>query len=399
VRPTTKGNAMDPKKEMNATPNAEEVKQKYSSDEDEQDAQILAELEAEEKAAKKETSDEILDDEKDEKEDKSEDKKADEEVKTEEKEVKKDDTAAEADKSKDALGKDTVQNKDTTPIEKGVSAKLDVAQYAKDNEMSLEDAQAEIESIEKLQAKYGNDTNQLAKAALYALRMQSKTQQELKEIKQASAKEQFDLDNENHVVWGGKKYTKDQVIADYQKNFPAKFERLQGDDQAVFEDAKEMLRTKYQFAMKNQAESLKSKANEKRILALKDIPDADIKYLDRIKEIIKHTDDATILDDRYDLEATLCMARGEKLHEEVKAAEERGYKRGLEEAKILGEKASVPDGKATTKASESKAATSLTEEQKRDAEDMYEDDNIPLSKKYEYYQDYLKNEARFKKAS
>ena len=373
--------------------------------EEEQDALILEELELESKdgTPNKETTKDSAPEEKETADNKGEEEEkkggADEDPKDQKNEGdnEKDDEEEEGAKAEKEEKKSDEEgaSEDGKPEKEAPLADITIDAYQEaiaSGKMTKEEAEQEVLSINKLKSKYKGDVNQLSKAALYALRMASRTQQELKSLKDTQVKN-FDFSQSDKVIWNGKEYSRDFLIDQYKKDYPDKAERLETEG-AIFDDAKQLLQTKYDGEVKKARANYHLQANEKRTVLLGQVSDEDVPFIDEIKSILDTTPDHTILNDKFDITPTVRWARGGSYHESIKEAYQKGYEKGKSESKILTEKGKEPAGSTKTK---SKSKVSLTASQKKEAEELYDEDKIPNEKKWELYQEQINFENELNK--
>lgn len=266
----------------------------------------------------------------------------------------------------------------------------EVKVYAQENEMSEDDARKEVETIGKIVDNFKGDVKKLAKSNLHMQRLQVKTNEALKTLKnnpplppQENSIETIKGKIEaGKMGLAGKLATKEAIVEAYRAQHP----KL-GDD--VSEDSViDLISRNMYITLKNQHDEDKAnvtvQAKEKRVKLYEGIAEKDKVYLSLIKPIIENQLDDTVLEEGYSLKDTLFWAKGQDSEKREKDAYDRGLKRGMESRKILGEVKTVKDG--ATKSRKLKGKTPLNDEDKEAAETMFANDPIPLARKYELYE-------------
>ena len=278
----------------------------------------------------------------------------------------------------------------------------EVASYAKENNISLEDAKAEVESINKLHEKYKGDPRQLAKALLNSERMYGKMSNEVKSLRESKARAQqqaaeVTIDavvkfiEDGKATIDGKAVSKDQVISAYRSENEALTDTL--DDDKVLQ----LAARDYKAAIDKAIEQARIKAREdakaRRVSVVESLGESDKRFAAEVKTLVDALPDAHVLDERFDVQTYVTYAKGraydsivKTFEEEKKAFGEKEYQRGLSEAKILGTKqggSGNPPPKQKT--------TGLNEAEKKRAEEMFENPQITKEQAYELYADLKKD--------
>ena len=257
----------------------------------------------------------------------------------------------------------------------------ELAVYAKESEMTVEEARKDLESIGKIQEKYKNDPKQLAKANLHLQRFYTKTQEELKEIKEAKAAlppQQITHDtivkliDDGKLNVKGKAATREDVITAYREQEPDLTETI--DDEGVLKLAAKAIKEGFIAQQREHTALQATQAKEKMSKLISDLSEEDKQYLPDIKPILDLQKDATVMKESFNLNDFVLWAKGKKYDTALKESEEKGYKRGLEEAKILGEKKPGSGGKPPV---DTKSKRTLSSEEKQRAYEMF--DNLGLT--------------------
>jgi len=275
----------------------------------------------------------------------------------------------------------------------------EIKAYAEEHKVTEDEARADLESIAKIQEKYKDDPKQLAKANLHLQRLYSKTEEDAKTQRNATPPQEVTVDAvekamaDGEIVIDGKKVSQETTIEAYRKAYPDLTEEL--------EDSKVLKLAAKDFKQAIDKRSVQAnvqvsvKAQEKRSSMYDSISKADERFIPDAKSVIEKLSDAQVAHDTFDVNTYIQYVKGnvydsdiKKISDEKKDFGAKEYKRGLQEAKILGTKR-APDGKTPVK-----GTTALTDAQKKRAEEMYDNPDITKEKAYELYADYLKDEKQ-----
>lgn len=298
--------------------------------------------------------------------------------------------------------KELVKDKEGHKTEEEKKAELDkeVKDYATEYSMSEDEARKDLESVSKVQEKYKGDPKQLAKAALHSQRAYDKMKEDLKAVRNAPPPLQSKESTMKMLVEGiesgkypvnGKPASKDKVVEAYRKLNPELGEDV--NDETIVKLVAHKTFMDYEGKRQENLTKLSSEAKEKKAKLIGELSEADKKYLPEIKAMVDGHTDAQIMSDGYDLEDYIFWAKGKDSDVREKEAEERGYKRGVEARKIIGEIKKPADGKSKTKSSiKGGKDFGLTDAQKKEAEEWFSNDPIPLARKYELYADTIPKE-------
>lgn len=323
-------------------------------------------------------------------------------AKEQEEKVKEEERILQA-KEEELSAEDKTKKAEITKVReeaKTKTAQQEATDYAKEHNVSEEEAREDLESIAKIQEKYKGDPKQLAKAYLHFQRLHAKTELEMKSLKDAKPKASEIKDipieavekwiSEGKVTYKDKPVTKEGVINAYREANPDLTDSM--DDDKVFKLAVKEYKQALEKGLELEKSKVATAAKDKRATVFDTVSEADKKYVPEIKPIIENLPDAVIMSEQFDISTYISYAKGKsfdatikQLEEDKKAFGEKEYKRGLEEAKILGSKrppvGNTPGGKGNA---------TLTEEQKQRAREMFDNPDITEEKAYELYKDYLK---------
>jgi hypothetical protein len=288
------------------------------------------------------------------------------------------------------------------------AVEAEVEAYAKEHQLSSEETRTFFDESTKIMEKYKGDPKQLARANLALQRHYSKVESELKTLKEAKPPEPpapeltvdyvLKLMDEGKITVGGKAVPKEQLLEAYRKENEDITATLEDEavSKLIAKDIKSSLEKQHEVARGE----MKIKAKEKRDTLISSLSEADRAYADEIKPILEHIPDVHILNEGFSLNDTIMWAKGKKydalvkeMEGKVKEAEERGFKRGQEEAKIIGVKAGPKQpGNAPVK-----GKRSLTDNQKKIARERYQDAYFPTDEdKFNAYIEFLEDEEKEK---
>ena len=275
----------------------------------------------------------------------------------------------------------------------------EVTAYSKASEMSVEDARKDLESIGKIQEKYKNDPKQLAKAHLHLQRFSTKAQEELKALQEARAAmppqeitHEFivKLIDNGKIAINGKVATKEEIVAKYREQEPDISETLE--DDAVLKLAARKMKDDYFTQQKELAAQISVQAKDKMSKLISELSEEDKQFLPEIKPVLDLQKDAAVMKDSFSLSDFVLWAKGKKYDAAIKEADEKGFKRGLDEAKILGEK--KPGGEGKVKDGDGKPKHTLTEAKKKRALEMYDGLELTDDQKYSAYLEYIADDNK-----
>lgn len=272
----------------------------------------------------------------------------------------------------------------------------EATQFALANKMTIDEAKKELKSYQDMAAKYQNDPKKLGKALVHSQREGSKVAQELKQLRELPHPKDL---GEGEMIINGKRYSKEEtkkiLVEGYRKEFPKVSENL--DDDQVMELAVVRLKDQQKTMREAAQTKLAGEAKQKRTDVLATLTDDEKDYSAEIRALVEKTPDATIMDEDWDFEEVKAWARGRYwTPDRIKAIRIESFNKGKEEAKILGRKENDGKGSNKGKPPAPKAKTTLTQEQKEEALNMFKTDGISDEKKFEMYADVLKKRQKKK---
>jgi hypothetical protein len=264
--------------------------------------------------------------------------------------------------------------------------------YAAAEKISVEEAKKVLESEKKILEKYQNEPKKLARAYVSSQREYGRLQSRMKAEQEKAAT----VLHENEVVIHGKKTTfeeaKPTIVDAYRGMYPEKTEAL--DDDAVLSIAKK----EYQEKVKDHLEGIKAKnaeeAKSRRAKIILSIPDSAEPYRESIEEMINNAPDERILQEDYDPTDMISWARGNHYSpEKIKELEDAAFKRGQENAKILGEKKpGAQSGGGGSPAKKETGGEGLSADQKQRALDMWSGVSVwDDERKFKEYIEHMKS--------
>ena len=121
-------------------------------------------------------------------------------------------------------------------------------------------------------------------------------------------------------------------------------------------------------------------------------------YKDSINAMLAKFPDNAVVKKGFSLKDMILLHKGKDVDKLVKEAEKKGYKRGLENKRILGERRQ-PGGQTKTKTdvTGTPKGYGLDEAGKQEALAFFKDNNISDKRKFEIYADMKKREKELKK--
>lgn len=274
--------------------------------------------------------------------------------------------------------------------------------YAKEHNISVEDAKEEFEQSKKIGEKYANDPKKLAMANLHLQRLFSAKEEELKSIKNAPAPVQaptsetiLKLIEDGKLTLDGKTISKQEAIDAFRKENADITESA--DDEVVLKLMVKDIQNGLISRAKEDATKVVSLAKEKREKLLSSLPEQDKRFTADVKAVLDKVADAAVVNDGFSMEPYILYAKGKVYDKEIKEAEEKGYKRGKEEAQIIAKRPEAGVGAGAGGKKDEKGAKGLTDRQKEEALEHFANfSDITDEKKFEMYKEILDDEAKRK---
>ena len=277
--------------------------------------------------------------------------------------------------------------------------KKEISLYAQAEGITEEEAAKAITAEKKLAEQYQNDPRKLARTARY---WQSQHMKMEARVKSESEARERNL-GENEILIQGKKTTFDEakpmMIQAYRNEFADKVADKSDDE--VFEIAKTDYKNRVKNYYDSQAKRISDDARSKRAKMVLELPDHAKPFRKEIEESLALLPDAKIAQEDYTPDDIIAWARGRfYTPEKLKELDEAAFKRGQENARILGEKVSVKPGAGSAAKPEVPSADKeidmLTSDQKDRALNMYGDTkNWDDKRKFREYIDTMKETGRW----
>lgn len=251
--------------------------------------------------------------------------------------------------------------------EDGVAADKRITEYAEKHKMTYVEAKEDIEKTDEILKQFKNDPAEMARAMRNKDREYHKLRAEAE--KAAARKEPAfkRMTDDQYIYWAKEHITKnaETMVAKFRERFPAKSESMS--DEAIIEEMAVQSLPEYKEKASAKEAEIKSQASQKRDEMLAGLSDADKRFIPDVKALLQSVSDHDLITSDDLIKDALYMAKGRKYDADIKAAEERGYKRAKEGAQIVGVK---PSGEGS-KGVKTKVGIVLTTAQKSRAEQMF----------------------------
>lgn len=282
--------------------------------------------------------------------------------------------------------KDGAESKEVDPDKK-------ITEYAEKHSMTYAEAKEDIEKTEEILNQFKNDPAEMARAMRNKDREYHKLKAESEKEKAKKEPVFKRMTDDQFRGWArGQVKEKPEFVEKYREKFPGKSESMS--DEAIIEEIVERELMIYGEKANEKETEIKSIASKKREEAISSLSVADRRFIPEVKAMLLETDDASVISGSFDIKDALYWAKGKVYDADIKAAEERGFKRGKENPQIVGTKA-TSQGSKTHAAS---GSSGLTEAQKNRAREMFgsdADDEKCFEMFRDSYKDELKKNPRF----
>ena len=298
---------------------------------------------------------------------------------------------AEGDAPKPEEGKDGVKPAEDKPVEVPDPTSEEIDAFAIKHKLSFSEAEAELKATRAILKNY-KSPEELARA----YRIQQSAYDKLKNegAKPAEPQRLFErMPDEVFIQQAKSQLAKEgeKHILAFRERFPAKSELMT--DQAIIEELAEQGLGKYrQWADGKEAE-LRSEAQKTKETLLSSISKEDERFIPMVKDVLSRTSDRVVLSKGFDVNDILYHAKGQRYDADVKAAYERGLKKGAEKPEIAG----VIGGGQGSAPKKPGVASGLNKEQKARAEEMFPDQSAESAHKMfaETWAEELKKDKNF----
>ncbi len=279
-----------------------------------------------------------------------------------------------------------------------------------DEERAKEIVKQEKELAERYKVPYNKDTQELLKAKRHGDskigEQGAKLKEYEKQLNHIAKTKEYDIDFfieaiENGKVphpETGKLLTEDEVISLYEKYDPKLTDGM--DSEKIKEMAARQLKAGYDKNRNQYLADIKNNAKAKRVEILENIPEYGKEFSTEIRERVKNISDDFIASDDFSIDYVVRDIRGGKAYDDLKQSidkkVEEAYKAGQEDRKITAQKkgsgGAVSSGKSSVSDKEEKLGDSLSDDQKRIAEQKY--GGMEPEEAYEAYADFLKEREK-----
>jgi len=264
------------------------------------------------------------------------------------------------------IGKIVEEVKKMEAEEKAEQERLE--KIAKDEGMTIDEVK-EMEAKDKsIAERHGNDPIKVARALRKEQSEYGKLKNEIEQLREFKTKTEaqqakFNEDHFNMVM----EQNRDKLIDQFREKSPVEAESLS--DDACFERAKTRIKEALKAQEEHKLKEFGKEAETKRGEMIKTLPKEYNDYVPEIKELLNECDDVQILDKGFDVTFLANYVRGKKFTPDyIKSLEDSAYKRGIEQPKIIPP---VHTSKPTKETKSTKLIDSLTDVDKRRAEEIY----------------------------
>jgi len=314
--------------------------------------------------------------------DKQETESEDEEENPDESEEQGDDDQGKDDDANedDANKKDSESEDDESEAgeEGGDDLDKEITEHAEKEGITYAEAKEDLEKTKRIIEQYGNDAKKMAKA----MREKDREYQKLRVEKEKADKKEppFIRKSDNQFLHEVKEVLSNPneadldkdgnlpIISNFRQKWPARSENMS--DEAIIEVIAEDALKQYQGMADKKEKEIETTANKKRDDFISSLPKEDRRFIPEIKAILSKTDAFTLADEDFSFQDVVDIIKGRSYDADIKAAEERGAKRGSEKPKIAGIQ-SAKGGSNNGGRNRNDASTGLSDKQKKRAVEMY----------------------------
>ena len=262
-----------------------------------------------------------------------------------------------------------------------------VREHALKHNLTIAEAQEDIDKTKAIVEKYKGDPVELARALKH-------TQSGYDQLKSKESKPQVIVQKDPTAeIREFAESNKDKIIENFRKKFPAKSEAMT--DEVIIEESVAQAERDYEVWQKTETEKISKNAVEKREQLLVSIPEGDKQFIPDVKALLSRTPDSQIVHESFDIKDLVYHARGSYYtSDRVKSIEAAAFKRGKENPKILGVKTPVSGGPAP-KVPASSGVGGLNSDQKDRALEMFSaEDGYSEDQAYAAFKDTFKDELK-----
>ena len=267
---------------------------------------------------------------------------------------------------------------------------------SKEKNISVDDAKKELQSYNKIAEKYKNSPKEMAKALLSFQREFNTTKEELKKLKEAPRPSDL---KPGEAIINGKVHSAEAVreilVDGYREEHPEVTEGL--DDDKVYQLAVVKIKEQREANFKSESAKLSVNAKEKRSKVMTELSDNEKDYSDSIQSLVNETPDHVLMDENWSFEDVKSWARGKHFtNDKLEEIRKEAFKKGREEAEILGIKekgnSANSSGKAPAKAKT--VSSQLTKDEQERARNMYRTEGLTDEQKFEMFLDFKNHQEK-----
>lgn len=314
-------------------------------------------------------------------------------------EIQKDDDAGqpeekpkvEGDAPKPEEGKDGEKPAEDKPVEVPDPTSDEIDAFAVKHKLSFAEAEAELKATRAVLKNY-KTPEELARA--YRITQSAYDKLKNEGGKPAEPQRLFERMPDDVFIQQAKaqlaKEGEKHIMA-FRERFPAKSELMT--DQAIIEELAEQGLGKYRQWADGKETELRSEAQRVKETLLSSISKEDERFIPMVKEVLSKTSERIVLSKGFDVNDILYHAKGQRYDADVKAAYERGLKKGAEKPEIVG----VIGGGQGAPAKKTTSFSGLNKDQKARAKEMFSDEPEEVAYKMfaETWAEELKKDKNF----
>lgn len=253
----------------------------------------------------------------------------------------------------------------------------EVQAYAEKHKMTVDEAREDLEKTKALVEQYKSDPIEMARA----LRNKDREYHKLRtEAEKAKPKEPVfkRMSDDQFREWARNSFAnpdaKDldaegthRMVSDFRRKYPAKSEYMS--DAAIVEDIVEVSLGEYAKIAEKKESEVRTRAQARRDEIMNGISESDRRFLPEVKAMLQHSDDGEIVSGEFDVNDAIFWAKGKRYDADIKAAEERGFKRAQQKPTIAGVKPASTGGSSVVVKKTHSAG--LSDAQKERADEMF----------------------------
>lgn len=237
--------------------------------------------------------------------------------------------------------------------------------------LTLKEAEEQIAKDEATVNKYQKNPLEMAKALRHAQAEMDRAKAALATTQKAASKLPAPVyANVREFVESQLEPIKDKLIEAYCKENPEVTDGMEPD--RVYGLIKKDALDKAFRNIEDNEKNLIASATNKRAELIQGLAEVDKAFIPDIKAALDRTHYRQLLAKDFDVKELIYWAKGRQMDRLLKEAEEKGFKRGQENATIIGKKTPASGGGQAPKAVVKSAASRLSDEQKERAKDMFD---------------------------